>query len=210
MKNTNNILSRRGFNLIISAPSGVGKSTLINKLLEEDNNLSYSISATTRSKRDGEKDGKHYHFKSKEEFYKLISKNAFLEYAEVFGNFYGTLEEDVKDKLDQGLDILFDIDWQGASVIKNKMPEDTIGIFILPPSIEELERRIRSRNLDDEDTILYRMAKSRSEIAHSYQYEYIIINDDLNQALTEIKAIILANRLKREKFLNLESFIKTL
>lgn len=201
---------RRGFNVIISAPSGVGKSTLIKKLLADGKDLEYSISATTRERRPSEVDGVSYFFKTREEFYDLISKNAFIEYAEVFGNFYGTLIEDIKKRLESGKDVLFDIDWQGATIVKSKMPEDTISIFVLPPSIHELERRIRGRDQDSEDVILYRMAKARSEISHYYQYDYVVINDDLDIALNEIKSIILANRLKRDKLLNMEDFIKNL
>ena len=179
-KNCNFKFKRRGFNVIISAPSGVGKSTLIQKLLLDGKDLEYSISATTREKRSSEVDGVSYYFKTREEFYELISKNAFIEYAEVFGNFYGTLIADVEKRLDSGKDVLFDIDWQGASIVKSKMPEDTISIFVLPPSISELERRIRGRDQDSEDVILYRMAKARSEISHYYQYDYIVINDNLD------------------------------
>lgn len=196
--------------MIISAPSGVGKSTLIQKLLADGKDLEYSISATTREKRPSEVDGVSYYFKTKEEFYNLISKNAFIEYAEVFGNFYGTLVSDVRKRLDSGKDVLFDLDWQGASILRSSMPEDTISIFVLPPSISELERRIRGRNQDSEDVILYRMAKARSEISSYYQYDYVVINDNLDIALAEIKSIILANRLKRDKLLNMDDFIKKL
>ncbi|MDR2008746.1 MAG: guanylate kinase [Alphaproteobacteria bacterium] len=201
---------RRGSNIIISAPSGAGKSTLVQKLLATGEDLEYSISATTREKRPSEVDGSSYYFKTKEAFYDLISKNAFIEYAEVFGNFYGTLVDDVEKRLSSGKDVLFDLDWQGATILKNKMPEDTLSIFVLPPSIAELERRIRSRKQDSEDVILYRMAKSRSEISHYYQYDYVVINDSLDVALQEIQAIILANRLKRDKLLNMEDFITNL
>jgi guanylate kinase len=204
------LLKRKGFNIIISAPSGVGKSTLIQKLLSIDSNVSFSISATTRKKRPLEEDGINYYFKSKEDFYNLIKQNAFIEYAEVFGNFYGTLTKSVEDMINAGKDVIFDLDWQGATVLKNKMPEDTISIFILPPSIEELEKRIRGRNSDEEDTILYRMAKARSEMSHYHQYDYIIINDEIQSALGEIQSIITANRLRREKFINIEDFLKNL
>ncbi|MDR0485007.1 MAG: guanylate kinase [Alphaproteobacteria bacterium] len=210
MNNGNFEFKRRGSNIIISAPSGAGKSTLVQKILASGEGLEYSISATTREKRPAEIDGLSYYFKTKEEFYDLISKNAFIEYAEVFGNFYGTLVADVEKRLSSGKDVLFDLDWQGATILKNKMPEDTLSIFVLPPSIAELERRIRGRKQDTEDTILYRMAKSRSEISHYYQYDYVVINDSLEIAFNEIKAIILANRLKRDKLIDMEDFIKNL
>lgn len=204
------VLKRKGFNLIISAPSGVGKSTIIKELLKKDDNLSFSISATTRDPRKDEVDGVNYYFKTKEDFYELIKQNAFIEYAEVFGNFYGTLTQHVNEKLDTGKDIIFDLDWQGANVLKTKMPKDTISIFIFPPSIGELERRIRSRNTDTEDVILYRMAKSRSEISHYNDYDYLIINDDLQQAVLDIKSIVNANRLVKDKFIHMEDFISHL
>lgn len=204
-------LKRKGFNLIISAPSGVGKSTIIQELLKDNKDkLTFSISATTRPIRESEIDGVNYYFKTKEEFYELIKNNSFIEYAEVFGNFYGTLVDDVKNKLESGKDIVFDLDWQGATVLKSKMPEDTISIFILPPSIAELERRIRGRKTDNEDVILYRMAKSRAEISHYNEYDYLVINDDLSKAIADIKAIIEANRFRKDKFLNIEDFVSNL
>jgi guanylate kinase len=204
-------LKRKGFNLIISAPSGVGKSTIIQELLKDSKDkLTFSISATTRPMRDKEINGVNYYFKTKEEFYELIKNNSFIEYAEVFGNFYGTLVDDVKNKLESGKDIVFDLDWQGATVLKSKMPEDTISIFILPPSISELERRIRGRKTDNEDVILYRMAKSRAEISHYNEYDYLVINDDLSKAIADIKAIIEANRFRKDKFLNIEEFVSNL
>ena len=203
-------LTRKGLNILISAPSGVGKSTLIKQIVSIDNNLKFAISVTTRPKRPQEVDGINYYFKSTEEFYELINTNAFIEYAEVFGNFYGTLHSEAQKNLNSGKDTIFDLDWQGASILKSKMPEDTISIFILPPSLTELERRIRVRNQDAEDVILYRMAKSRSEISHYSQYDYIIINDDLTKATNEIQSIILANRLRKDKFNNMNDFIKNL
>jgi guanylate kinase len=204
-------LKRKGFNLVISAPSGVGKSTIIQELLKDSKDkLTFSISATTRPMRDKEINGVNYYFKTKEEFYELIKNNSFIEYAEVFGNFYGTLVDDVKNKLESGKDIVFDLDWQGATVLKSKMPEDTISIFILPPSISELERRIRGRKTDNEDVILYRMAKSRAEISHYNEYDYLVINDDLSKAIADIKAIIEANRFRKDKFLNIEEFVSNL
>ncbi len=204
------VFNRRGLNIIISAPSGVGKSTLIKKLLAMSSDLEYSISATTREKRYEEIDGVNYYFKTKAQFYELIKNNAFIEYAEVFGNFYGTLAEDINSKLEAGKDVLFDLDWQGASILRSKMPHDTISVFVLPPSIDELERRIRGRNQDSNDVIMYRMAKSRSEISHYYQYDYVIINDNIDVALSEINSIILANRLRRDKLINMKEFIESL
>ncbi len=201
---------RKGNNIIISAPSGVGKSTIIANLLEDFQlSLQYSISATTRVPRKGEKDGIHYHFVSQADFYNLVDNNAFIEYAEVYGNFYGTLLSDVEAKLNQGINVLFDIDWQGATALKEKMPNDTISIFILPPSVEELERRLRSRAKDKEEVIKYRMTQAKYEISHCYQYDHIIVNDSLNIAIEEIKKIIFASKLKTNRISNIKDFTKT-
>ncbi|MGV3278845.1 guanylate kinase [Rickettsiales bacterium LUAb2] len=207
MINIQKELKRKGFLFVISAPSGVGKSTLIKHLTAIDKELKFSISVTTREQRKDEIEGVDYFFKTKEEFYQLIEQNAFLEYAEVYGNFYGTLKSEVVDKLQQGFDVIMDIDCQGATLIKDRMPEDTLSIFVLPPSIEELERRIKQRNRDTEDIIRYRMAKSRSEIAFYYKYDYIIINDNLTEATQEIHSIVKCNRKKVDRMYNLKDLV---
>lgn len=200
-------IKRRGFLFVISAPSGVGKSTLIKKLVSLDNNLQFSISVTTRPKRADEEDGVDYFFKTREDFYSLIEKQAFLEYAEVYGNFYGTLKSEVNENLSNGFDVIMDIDSQGATLIKDQLPEDTLTIYILPPSIKELERRIKKRNKDTEDIIKYRMAKSRNEIHFAYRYDYLIINDKLEEAIENIHSVIQANRNRTNRMQNLKEII---
>ena len=178
---------------IVSAPSGAGKSSLINALLNNHADMQVSVSHTTRQPRPGEVDGVHYHFISVEQFKKLIADNEFLEWAEVFGNFYGTSRLAIADHLRQGIDVFLDIDWQGAQQIRAQAP-GTLGIFILPPSMEALQQRLVHRGQDSDDVIAKRMAKAQSEMQHADEYEYIIINDDFNQALRELTHIVLSQR----------------
>ncbi len=185
---------------IISAPSGAGKSSLIASLLE--NSPAYamkvSISHTSRSPRLGEEDGVHYHFVDKAEFEALIEQGAFLEHAEVFGNYYGTSRLWIEDMLSKGIDIFLDIDWQGARQIKEQLPKAR-SIFILPPSREELERRLYARGQDSDEVIINRMNKAQSEVSHYDEYDYLIINDDFETALTDLRAILRAERMKQDK-----------
>lgn len=178
---------------IVSAPSGAGKSSLINALLKNHSNMQVSVSHTTRPPRPGEQDGVHYHFISVEQFKKLIAANEFLEWAEVFGNYYGTSRSAIIDNLRQGIDVLLDIDWQGARQIRQQAP-GTRGIFILPPSMQALEQRLQQRGQDSAEVISKRMAKAQSEMQHADEYEYLIINDDFNQALRELSHIVLSQR----------------
>ncbi|MFD2177106.1 guanylate kinase [Veronia pacifica] len=185
---------------IVSAPSGAGKSSLINALLKDNPryDMKVSVSHTTRSMRPGEEDGVHYHFVTVDEFKALIEQNAFLEHAEVFGNFYGTSRLWIEEMLAKGIDIFLDIDWQGAQQIRKMMPEAK-SIFILPPSREELERRLNARGQDSEEVIAKRMDEARSEISHYNEYDYLIVNDDFDVALIDLKAIIRAERMGEEK-----------
>ena len=181
---------------IVSAPSGAGKSSLINALLHRfnlDDSLRLSISHTTRAPRPGEVDHESYHFVSKEEFEALIERNAFFEYAKVFDNYYGTSREIVEEWLSQGKDVLFDIDWQGARLIKEQMPE-AIKIFILPPSLNELEQRLIKRGQDSREIISKRMAQAMSEISHYDEYDFVIINDNFDDSLIKLRSIILSER----------------
>lgn len=180
---------------IISAPSGAGKSSLLTALLNENPcyDMKISVSHTTRDSRPGEEDGVHYHYVSKDVFQDLIAQDAFLEYAEVFGNFYGTSRLWIEEMLNKGVDIFLDIDWQGAQQIRQKMP-NTKSIFILPPSREELERRLNARGQDSEAVIARRMQEACSEISHYNEYDFLIINDDFDTALIDLKAIIRAQR----------------
>ena len=180
---------------IISAASGTGKTTLVTALVKDMPGVIHSISSTTRAKRDGEIDGVHYHFVSVDEFKAMIARGAFYEHAEVHGNFYGTSREWVEARLAEGQDVILEIDWQGAAQMRKLMPS-CITVFILPPSIAALEARLRGRGKDSEEVIQRRLAAAKGEIAHAPEYDYLIINDQLDQALTELKAVFLAERCK--------------
>ncbi|MFB9136355.1 guanylate kinase [Vibrio sp. AK197] len=190
----------KGTLYIVSAPSGAGKSSLISALIEKNPTyaMKVSVSHTTRGMRPGEQDGIHYHFVEKEQFEDLIKQDAFLEYAEVFGNYYGTSRPWIEKNLEKGIDVFLDIDWQGARQIREQMPEAK-SIFILPPSNGELERRLNARGQDSEAVIAKRMAEAKSEISHYHEYDYVIINDDFDGALVDFKAILRAERLKQDK-----------
>ncbi|EOW9662368.1 guanylate kinase [Vibrio parahaemolyticus] len=190
----------KGTLYIVSAPSGAGKSSLISAMLERNPTyaMKVSVSHTTRNMRPGEEDGVHYHFVAKEVFETLIAKGDFLEYAEVFGNYYGTSRVWIEETLEKGIDVFLDIDWQGARQIREQMPEAK-SIFILPPSNGELERRLNTRGQDSAEVIAKRMAEAKSEISHYSEYDYVIVNDDFDTALMDFKAILRAERLKEEK-----------
>ena len=178
---------------IISAPSGAGKSSLIQALLKRHSDMQVSVSHTTRAPRPGEQDGVHYHFISVDEFKALIARDEFFEWAEVFGNYYGTSKSTIRDSLSRGIDVFLDIDWQGARQIKAQ-EGSAKGIFILPPSLTELEQRLNNRGQDSAEVIAKRMAQSQSEMSHANEYEYLIINDNFDTALTELERIVLAQR----------------
>ncbi|MBD1558514.1 guanylate kinase [Vibrio sp. S9_S30] len=190
----------KGTLYIVSAPSGAGKSSLISALLEKNPTyaMKVSISHTTRGMRPGEEDGTHYHFVSKDKFEELIRQESFLEYAEVFGNYYGTSRPWIEENLDKGIDVFLDIDWQGARQIREQMPLAK-SIFILPPSKEELERRLNARGQDSEAVIAKRMNEAQSEISHYNEYDYVIVNDDFDTAVLDFKSILRAERLKEDK-----------
>lgn len=185
---------------IISAPSGAGKSSLIKAYLTQSNPhpAIVSVSHTTRAPRQGENDGEHYHFVEKHQFEDLIKQNAFVEYATVFGNYYGTSKATINESLTQGINVFLDIDWQGARQVREIMP-DAKSIFILPPSITELEKRLFKRGQDSHDVIEKRMQKARSEMSHYNEYDYIIINDDFNTSVQQLSAIIIAESLNTKK-----------
>ncbi|MBY5994101.1 guanylate kinase [Ferrimonas balearica] len=187
-------MARRGNLFILSAPSGAGKSSLIGALLKDrPANMQVSVSHTTRAMRPGEENGVHYHFVSPETFKSMIDEGAFFEWAEVFGNYYGTSRPAIEDTLDRGIDVFLDIDWQGARQVKAQIP-DAIGVFILPPSRAELERRLRSRGQDSDDVIADRMAEAQSEISHYGEFDYLLVNEDFDTALAELAAIVKAER----------------
>ena len=186
----------KGTLYIVSAPSGAGKSSLISAILGQngDPNLKVSVSHTTRDMRPGEVQGQHYHFVAVDEFKQLIDEGAFFEWAEVFGNYYGTSRHAIEAQLAQGIDIFLDIDWQGARQVKKLMPE-AVGIFILPPSRDELERRLIGRGQDSDEVIAKRMQQAVSEMQHHDEYDFLVVNDEFEQAVAEITVIIAANRL---------------
>lgn len=199
------------FVIILSSPSGAGKSTITKKLLEWSSNIKMSVSATTREPREGEIDGVHYHFLSKEHFEEEIEKDSFVEYAKVFDNYYGTLKKEVEDKFADKNDIIFDIDWQGARQVSDKFDSrKLIKIFILPPSIAELESRLRSRGQDSDEVIEKRMNRAKDEISHFNEYDFVVVNDDIEKALEQIKGIITTKRFMNVKQEALEKFIDEL
>ena len=182
---------------IVAAPSGAGKSSLVNALLEREPGIVLSISHTTRPPRPGDVDGQHYHFVNRGVFERLVAEGAFIEHAEVFGNFYGTSRSAVEPTLAAGRDVLLEIDWQGAQQVRRTYPS-CVSVFILPPSREELERRLRTRAADSAVTIARRLAESRDEIAHAGDFDYIVVNDQFGDALGDLRAIVTARRLRRE------------
>ena len=203
-------IARRGLMLVLSSPSGAGKTTLARRLLAEDNGVTLSVSVTTRKMRPGEVDGRDYRFIDRRQFDALVESEALLEYAEVFDNYYGTPAKPVMDALAAGRDVLFDIDWQGTQQLREKARNDLVSVFVLPPSIPELERRLRSRAQDDYETIHRRMAKAADEMSHWAEYDYVVINRDLDQAFAEVQAILAAERLKRERQPGLSDFVRGL
>jgi len=188
---------RRGLIIILSSPSGAGKSTLSDRLRAWDKDIVFSISATTREPRDGEKDGREYFFKSREDFLKMVDNQEMLEHAEVFGNLYGSPQKPVSNAIENGQDVLFDIDWAVGQQIRNSvLGKHALSLFILPPSIAELERRLNSRAKDNQNVIKNRMALARDEISHWPEYDYVLINNDLDKTENDLKTIIKAERLK--------------
>ena len=207
---TGNLIQRRGLMLVLSSPSGAGKTSISRQLLEKESELTLSVSATTRKRRPGETDGKDYHFTDVESFQIQINQNAFLEYAKVFDHYYGTPRALVEDKLTNGQDVLFDIDWQGTQQLSEIMPEDLVKVFILPPSVSELEKRLLSRAQDTADVVAGRMAKAADEMSHYPEYDYIIVNHDLAESVSAVQKILHAERLKRQRQIGLSEFVKQL
>lgn len=203
-------IQRRGLMLVLSSPSGAGKTTLARRLLAEDPDITMSVSVTTRPRRPGEQDGVDYHFVTPETFDTMVAEDKLLEHAKVFGNAYGTPSEPVYDTLHQGRDILFDIDWQGTQQLEEKAPEHLVTVFILPPSTADLEKRLRGRNQDPDDVVAARMAKAGDEMSHWPEYQYVIINHEVEDSLSRIKAILAAERMRRERQVNLSDFVNRL
>ncbi len=203
-------IKRRGFMFVLSSPSGAGKTTISRLLLENDDNLTMSISTTTRPMRPNEEEGVDYNFVSHEMFTSMVNDNAFLEHAEVFKNHYGTPVKLVDQKLSQGVDVLFDIDWQGTQQLDALRPDDLVSIFILPPTMTELENRLRSRASDSDEVIAERMAKAGREISKWNAYNYVIINHDVEDSLAQVKSILQAERSRRIRQQGLAEFVESL
>ncbi len=203
-------IKRRGLILVLSSPSGAGKTTISRALLEHDSNLSLSISATTRPRRPGEVNGQDYYFVGAEEFERMVAADEMLEHATVFDNRYGTPRAPAASILEQGGDVLFDIDWQGTQQVSEKIPQDLVRVFILPPSTEELERRLYNRAQDPEEVVKGRMAKAADEMSHWAEYDYIIINSVVEDSVAAVQAILTAERLKRERRTGLRDFVEEL
>jgi len=204
-------LPRRGLMFILSSPSGAGKTTIAHRLLaEEGEHLTMSVSATTRPMRPGEVDGKDYFFMNQASFDRMVEEDAFLEYAEVFGHCYGTPRAEIRAGLKTGQDYIFDIDWQGTQQLYQRAQGDVVRVFLLPPSIEALEKRLRSRGTDSEEVIQSRMARAKSEISHWDAYDYVVINDDIEHCFHKVKMILEAERLRRLRQVGLIDFARQL
>lgn len=204
-------MARKGLLLILSSPSGAGKSTLTRMLMGWDATMRFSVSATTRAPRPGEQDGREYYFRSRREFEAMVSDNQMLEHAEVFGNLYGTPRGPVEQAMREGRDTVFDIDWQGGQQIRNSaLGRDVVSIFVLPPSIAELDRRLNDRAQDSAEVIAGRMAKSRDEISHWAEYDYVLINDDLNATFAQLQTILQTERMRRDRQPGLADFVRQL
>jgi len=201
---------RRGLLIVLSSPSGAGKTTISRLLLEADHSITMSVSATTRPIRPGEKEGRDYHFVDESEFQAMVEGNEFAEYATVFDHRYGTPARPVREAIEAGRDILFDIDWQGASQLEERMAQDLVTIFLLPPSMGELERRLVARGTDRDSVIAERMRRAAGEIEHWAEYDYVLVNDDMDRCLGDVRSIVAAERLRRSRQLGLTDFVRGL
>lgn len=203
-------ITRRGLMLVLSSPSGAGKTTISRALLKRDPNLSMSISVTTRDKRPGEVQGVDYYFLDPTEFNLMVNRGELLEYAKVFGNYYGTPRAPVEEALKSGRDVLFDIDWQGTQQLRDLARADLVSVFILPPSTMELERRLKARAQDSDKVVAERMAKAADEMSHWAEYDYVIVNRGIEESVRQVQAILTAERLRRDRLVGLHEFVKAL
>jgi len=203
-------IKRRGLMLVLSSPSGAGKTTLSRELLQSDNGIVISVSATTRARRPNEVDGRDYHFVSPEKFSAMVKSDEFFEHATFFEHRYGTPKQPVMAALAAGRDVLFDIDWQGTQQLKERAREDLVSVFVLPPSHDELERRLKTRAQDSDDVVARRMAKAASEISHWPEYDYVVLNRDIARALAQVKAILEAERARRTRLIGVGEFVAEL
>ena len=211
-ENGSSAIQRRGLMLVLSSPSGAGKTTLSRQLLDNDKQIQLSVSCTTRHKRPGERDGVDYHFIDTASFRGMIERQEFLEYAEVFGNYYGTPRAPVEHLLGSGRDVLFDIDWQGTQQLRDMDTSraDLVTVFILPPSTRDLEKRLLTRAQDPKEVVAQRMAKAADEMSHWAEYDYVLVNRDIATSLNNLKSILTAERLKRERQVGMSTFVKGL
>ena len=205
-----NNYTRKGLVLVISSPSGAGKTTICKKIVQDVDGIDLSVSVTTRKIRKDEIEGKDYFFRNDSQFETLVRNDEFLEHANVFGFSYGTLKKEVISKIEKGIDIIVDIDWQGTRQIQKHIPNDIVKVFILPPSIKELENRLGNRATEDKKNFLKRMSEARKEISHYLEYDFVIINKEINLAVSQIKSILISERLRRYRHLNLENVVKKL
>lgn len=201
-------ISRRGMMLVLSSPSGAGKTSISRRLLAEEEGIVMSVSATTRPPRPGEVDGKDYYFYSPEIFSTMVAEGGFLEHATVFDNSYGTPKKPVWEALESGRDVLFDVDWQGTRKLRENAREHLVSVFILPPSIEELESRLKGRGQDSDEVVAGRMARAKSEMSHYEEYDYIVVNADLDKSVESVKSILRAERLKKDRQTGLLDFVQ--
>ena len=207
---SNDTLPRRGLMLVLSSPSGAGKTTISRALLDSDDALELSVSATTRAPREGEVDGVHYHFISDDRFRALIDEDGLLEWANVFNNAYGTPRAAIEKALSEGRDVLFDIDWQGTQQLRQKMPQDLVSVFVLPPSLAALETRLKSRQQmtgETDEQVAYRLSKAPAEVSHWAEYDFIIVNSDIEQSVAQVRAILTAERQRRERLRGIEGIV---
>ena len=209
-KHSGNTLQRRGLMFILSSPSGAGKTTISRMLIERDQEINLSVSATTRPIRPGEVDGEHYHFVDQAEFDRMVAADEFYEWATVFGHSYGTPKAQIRSGLKEGRDYLFDIDWQGTQQLYQKDQQDVVRVFILPPSLEELRRRLTGRGTDSAQVIQARMERARAEISHWDGYDYVVVNDDVEDCYSQVLAILHAERMKRARQTGLIGFVREL
>ena len=203
-------VARRGLMLVLSSPSGAGKTTIARRLREQDNGIEMSISHTTRPRRNGEKNGKDYHFVDRESFTRMRDQGEFLEWAVVFDNFYGTTRKPVEDALAASRDVLFDVDWQGAAALRDQAKNDVVTVFILPPTATDLEQRLNERSQDSPEIVRRRMLGASNEIQHWDEYDYVVINHDIGCSVEAVRAILAAERLRRTRLTGLKQFVKKL
>ena len=205
--NTDPTLNRRGLMIVLSSPSGAGKSTISRALMERDDNLTMSVSATTRAPRPGEVDGKDYYFVDKATFDAMVGEGNMLEHAQVFDNFYGTPKDPVEAALKEGRDVMFDVDWQGTQQLAENASKDLVRVFILPPSMEELERRLYTRAQDSEEVVKKRMAEAAAEMSHYPEYDYIVVNTDIDDSVSRVESILNAERQRTARLIGLHEFV---